>query len=435
MAPPAGDRRRGPPPGGGILTLGGLRAQAGHPRRASPVTRPRRPGYCAGVSSAQGDQEQTAVGADIGDETPAQRASRSSRPRRILPAAPLRSGFLVSIGVLLAIALALVFVSLSSVLMSLFLALFIALGLDPAVRQLQRTGMKRPWAITTVAVVVLALAVVIVLVLVPNMVKQFVHIIESAPEWYAHAQTTDWFQNIESALGVDLDAVIAQGVASITSISSFLAISGGVLKAAGGIVAGISSTVLVVVLTLYFIASLETMKRALATLVPQYRRKTFSDLTDQITASVGGFVAGGVTLSAINAAVVLVLQLAIGSNIALLLAIGAFFITLVPMIGSMIYLVVGTVAALFVGPWQAVIFLVGYLVYIQIEAYYVTPRVMGKAVAVPGILVIIGAMTGAALMGLLGALVAIPITASVLIIIRQVTIPAQDAKTIAPDVG
>lgn len=369
------------------------------------------------------------------DDRAAQPPARASRPRRILPAAPLRSGFLVAIGVLLAIALALVFVSLSSVLMSLFLALFLALGLDPAVRQLQRIGMKRPWAIVTVAVGVLVIVVAIILIVVPAMVKQFVHIVQEAPDWLAHAQTTDWYQNIESALGVDLEAVIAQGLASVVNLSSFLAVSGGVLKAAGGIVSGISSTVLVVVLTLYFIASLETMKGALAMLVPQYRRKTFSGLTDQITASVGGFVAGGITLSSINAAVVFVLQFLIGSNIAVLLAIGAFFITLVPMIGSMIFLVVGTAAALFIGPWQALVFLVGYFAYIQIEAYFVTPRVMGKAVAVPGVLVIIGAMTGAALMGLLGALVAIPITASVLIIIRQVTIPAQDAKTVAPEVG
>ncbi|UJP09496.1 AI-2E family transporter [Microbacterium sp. KUDC0406] len=387
------------------------------------------------MSSDEGGED--AAGTATGQVAPARapRGVEGSRPRRILPAAPLRSGFLVAIGVLLAIALALVFVSLSSVLMSLFLALFLALGLDPAVRQLQRVGMKRPWAIVTVAVAVLAVVVAIVLLIVPAMVRQFVHIVETAPEWLAHAQTTDWYQSIENALGVDLESVIADGLASIANLSSFLAISGGVLKAAGGVVASISSTVLVVVLTLYFIASLETMKRSLAMLVPQYRRATFSSLTDQITASVGGFVAGGLTLSSINAAVVFVLQLLIGSNIAVLLAIGAFFITLVPMVGSMIFLVVGTVAALFIGPWPAVIFLIGYFAYIQIEAYFVTPRVMGKAVAVPGVLVIIGAMTGAALMGLLGALVAIPITASVLIIIRQVTIPAQDAKTIAPDVG
>ncbi|UUT35905.1 AI-2E family transporter [Microbacterium elymi] len=123
----------------------------------------------------------------------------------------------------------------------------------------------------------------------------------------------------------------------------------------------------------------------------------------------------------------------IGSSIAVVLALAAFFITLVPLIGSLIFLVVGTVCALFVSPWAGLVFAVAYFAYIQIEAYVVTPRIMGRAVAVPGILVIVGAMVGATLFGLLGALVAIPITASVLIIIRQVVIPAQNAKTASPD--
>ena len=65
----------------------------------------------------------------------------------------------------------------------------------------------------------------------------------------------------------------------------------------------------------------------------------------------------------------------------------------------------------------------------QIEAYVMTPRIMNKAVSVPGPLVLIGAMVGATLMGLLGALVAVPITASLLIVINSVVIPKQDART------
>jgi predicted PurR-regulated permease PerM len=69
-----------------------------------------------------------------------------------------------------------------------------------------------------------------------------------------------------------------------------------------------------------------------------------------------------------------------------------------------------------------------YLVYIQIEAYIIGPFIMNRAVKVPGVLVIIAALAGGALMGVLGAIVAIPIAASVLIIIRQVTIPAQELR-------
>ena len=77
---------------------------------------------------------------------------------------------------------------------------------------------------------------------------------------------------------------------------------------------------------------------------------------------------------------------------------------------------------------QALIFGIAYLIYIQIEAYVITPKVMSKAISIPGSLVVIGALIGGTLLCLLGALIAVPVTASILLIIKQVYIPRQDAK-------
>ena len=111
-----------------------------------------------------------------------------------------------------------------------------------------------------------------------------------------------------------------------------------------------------------------------------------------------------------------------------LMAVLAFCITLIPLIGSVLYWITATVIALFTGWVPALIFAVIYLVYMQLEAYVLTPRVMNRTISVPGALVVIGAMVGGTLLGLLGALVAIPVTASILLIIKQVFIPRQDAK-------
>ncbi|UYO95716.1 AI-2E family transporter [Microbacterium sp. M28] len=360
-------------------------------------------------------------------------ASRRAGLLRLVPAHPLVSGFTVALGVILAIALSATVASLSTVLISVFLGMFLALGLDPAVQALERRGLRRALGIAIVAVAFLALMLVILFVVIPATVRQFITALEAAPEAIAAMQGAEWYLALEQNLGVDLGAVIAEGVKSVANISSFLAISGGVLRAGFGIVGAISSFVMVVVLTLYFVSSLSAMKQTVANLVPAYQRKRFSELLEQITGSVGAVVAGGVTLSTFNALVVLVIQLLIGSSVPAVMAIAAFFITLVPLIGSLIFLLIGTVGALFISPGAAVVFLVLYFIYIQLEAYFVTPRVMGRAVAVPAVLVIIGAMVGATLMGLLGALVAIPITASILIIIRQVVIPRQNAITRAPD--
>ncbi|QDE34823.1 AI-2E family transporter [Microbacterium foliorum] len=352
---------------------------------------------------------------------------------RVLPAHPMLSGFSVAVGVLLAVALAATVAGIATVLISIFLGMFLALGLDPAVRALERRGVSRGAGIAIVAAIFIIVVTVILLVVVPATVRQISAVVNSAPDTIAAMQASDWYARLEAWLGVDLSLALADAVRSLTSVSSFLAISGGVLRVGFGILGGVSSFVVVVVLTLYFVSSLDSIKTALAELIPLYRRERFSRLLDEITSSVGGVVAGGVTLSLINASVVLLLQVLLGSSIPVVLAIAAFFITLVPMIGSLVFLVVGGVATLFISPLAALIFVVAYLVYIQVEAYVVTPRVMGRAAAVPGVLVIIGAMVGATLMGLLGALVAIPITASILIVIRQVWIPAQNAKAVAAD--
>ncbi|MCT1479218.1 AI-2E family transporter [Microbacterium sp. p3-SID336] len=410
--------------------------------RASTAARRARPAAGAvdigGVEPvpAPGDVEPVPAPGDV-QPVPApggtELGARFSLLRRVVPARPLMSGFLVAIGVLLAVALAATIAGISTVLFSVFLGLFLALGLDPAVRALERRGVSRGVGVTIVAAAVLGVVAVIVLVLLPATVRQIVAAVEAAPDAIAAMQDSDWYLALEQALGIDLSVVIAEGLASLASVSSFLAITGGVLHAGSSVIGAVSSFVLVVVLTLYFVASLPAITGSLTRLMPSYRRENFATLLDEVVRSVGGVVAGGVTLSFVNAAVVFLIELALGSPIAAVMGIAAFFITIVPMIGSLLFLVIGTVANLFLSPTAALVFAIAYLVYIQVEAYFVTPRVMGRAAAVPGVLVIIGAMIGATLLGLLGALVAIPLTASLLIIIRQVWIPHQDSVTEPPD--
>jgi predicted PurR-regulated permease PerM len=354
------------------------------------------------------------------------------RPRLTLTANPIGTGFLVSVGVALAGALVFAIGATSTVLISVFLAAFIALALDPAIRALERRGVKRSMGVLIVGVCFLALVAVICLVVAPTAISQFVQFVKGIPDAIVKIEQSDWWANLEATLGLDLNKLLADTVKATANLSVLLAVSGGVLHAGLGIIGAISSSIIVIVLTLYFVSALTPIKGAIATLVPAYRRPTFTTLMDEITGLVGGVVAGGVTLSALNAAVVFVIQLLIGSPVPALMAIVAFFITLVPMIGSVLYWILGSIVTLFVGPVPALIFAIAYLVYMQIEAYVLTPRIMGRAVAVPGFLIIIGAMAGATLFGFLGALVAIPITASILIIMRQVVVPKQDARTVAP---
>ena len=183
-----------------------------------------------------------------------------------------------------------------------------------------------------------------------------------------------------------------------------------------------------IALTLYFLSSLTGMKNALYDLAPAHSRARLADMTERITASVGSSLIGSVTLSSINAAVVLVLHLVIGLPFAALMTFIAFVITLIPLFGSVIFWLLATGVALFSSPAQALTFFVAYLIYIQIESYVVSPRVMNRAVSIPAALVLIGALVGGALAGVIGVLVALPIMASVLLILREIVVPKQSLK-------
>jgi predicted PurR-regulated permease PerM len=162
-------------------------------------------------------------------------------------------------------------------------------------------------------------------------------------------------------------------------------------------------------------------------LVPAKNRKNFTKLSEQISNAVGRYVMGQVTIASINALLGFVMMSIAGIPFALLLAVIAFVFALIPLVGSITGAVIVSLVALSVSPITALSVAIYYAIYMQVEAYVISPRVMRKAVDVPGAVVVVAALAGGALLGVLGALVAIPVAASIILIIRQVWMPRQGA--------
>ena len=187
-------------------------------------------------------------------------------------------------------------------------------------------------------------------------------------------------------------------------------------------------SLIVLILSLYFLASLQATKRAFYSIVPRSKRAQVIDITEQITKSVGGYVNGIVILALINSVLGFVMMMIVGVPFAGLVAVGVFFLALIPLFGSVLATVLVAGVALFNSPTAAIIAAVYYLIYMQVEAYLLTPRIMNRVVSVPGALVVIGALAGGTLLGLLGALISIPVTAMILMIIKQVWVPRQELQ-------
>lgn len=366
-------------------------------------------------------------------------APPASRPVVIEPMTPSRSfwtridrpfvfGFLVTLGGLGAFVIGLAISSLSTVLIYIALALFAALGLDPAVRFLERRGLSRA---ISVVITIVALIVVFALVLwmvIPIVIDQIAGFVKSVPGMIQDFTRTDLYANLNDQFGDQFQDLVGEVQAFLSDFGNLATIGGGALAVGASIATGISGAIVVLVLTLYFLATLPAMKQGLLRLAPARDRARASDISDQITDSVGGYVMGMVVLAFCNATLALILYTILGLPFPPLMAAIAFCVTLIPLVGSVLFWIIGTVLALFTNPVAALIFALVYLVYMQLEAYVLTPRVMNRAVAVPGSLVVIGALAGGTLLGLLGALVAVPVTASILIIIKQVLVPKQDAR-------
>ncbi|MBB4140560.1 AI-2E family transporter [Microbacterium invictum] len=341
---------------------------------------------------------------------------------------PFVLGFFLVLGGLAAFALGLAITDLITIWIYIAFALFAALGLNPVVMRMEKHGVSRTWGIVIVYLVFALVMVAVLWLVIPTVVEQISQFVRDLPSTIANFQDTEFYAWINEQFGEQAPALLAEIQAFITNPANIAAIGGGVVQVGVGIATTISGLIIIIVLSLYFLATLPEMKHALYRMLPARNRPLGEELTEEITSSVGGYLSGMVVLAFCNSVFVFLMFTILNLPFPLLMAVIAFCITIIPLVGTVLFWVIGSLFALFASPLGALIFAIAYLVYMQVEAYVLTPRVMNKAISVPGSLVVIGALVGGTLMGLLGALVAIPVTASILIIIKKVFIPKQDAK-------
>jgi predicted PurR-regulated permease PerM len=361
------------------------------------------------------------------------RASGLNDPRPkwmtgILSSGPFRFGFVTTLGVLLALLLGAAVVSLSYAITLIFLAIFISLGLYPVVTRLQNRGVSKTGAILIVLAGFIGIVVAMVLLITPIVIEQATELITTVPQYLTDIENQAWFVNLDTDFGGALTTLLALLNDAIADPNTWVVVGGGALAIGASIVNGLFGIIFVVVMTLYFVASLDQMKGALYELVPASQRRGFRELAEEIFDSIGKYLIGQIVLAALNATFSFILLTILGVRYAVVLAFLALFITLIPIIGPVISTTIMTVVTLFESPVSALIVAIVMIVYMQVESYVLTPRIIGKAISIPSALVLIAAFIGATLLGLLGALVAAPLVASILLILKKVVVPRQNLQ-------
>jgi predicted PurR-regulated permease PerM len=366
---------------------------------------------------------------DAAAEKEQERAEQEKAPG-IKLSHPFQTGFIVTIGVLTALLVSGLLSQVTTVLMYIVGALFIALGLDPLVGFLERKGLKRALAILLVFIAFLGIVAGILSIIIPILADQIALLVRIAPAYFVDVSHQNWYLDLSRHFGhlVDLDGVLKMGQDFVGNPENLAQVAGGVWQAGIGIANGVTAAIIVLILSLYFLASMRSMKRGFYSLVPRSTRARVMDITEQVTSSVGRYVSGQVLIAFTNSLLGFIMMTIINVPFAAVVAVGVFLLALIPLVGALMATALVSVVALFQSPTTALIALIYYLIYMQIEAYVLTPRIMSRVVQVPGAFVVIGALTGGTLLGLLGALIAIPVTASVLMIVKQVWIPRQERR-------
>ncbi|MET0932785.1 MAG: AI-2E family transporter [Mycetocola sp.] len=338
---------------------------------------------------------------------------------------PFRVGLIGTLGVGLGLLIILSIVTLQTILSYIGAAIFISLGLDPLVSWLEKKRFPRWAALILVIIGVLTLFAGLVWMVVPIIIDQVSELVRLIPGLQAQFQDYPLVDVLSDQFpGLDVRTIIADAGTFLTD--NITNIGSGAIQVAFAIGSAFFGALIILILTIYFTASLGSIKRGLYQLVPATKRERFADLAEQITDSVGRYVIGQVGTAACNGILSFIFLSIIGAPFPPVLATIAFFFSMIPLVGTLIGSIIITLVCLIPGlgsPVTALLAGIYYLIYMQIEAYVISPNVMRRAVAVPGALVVIAALAGGSLMGLLGALIAIPTAAAFLLIIKQVVIP------------
>jgi predicted PurR-regulated permease PerM len=336
---------------------------------------------------------------------------------------PFYLGFMGALGVLIAYGLVLALVQLTQIIMFIIVALLLALGLEPLVGRLMALGARRGWSVLIVMVCLVLVLVGIGWMIIPTFVDQVTTLINQTPGYLSDLQRNHIVTQIDERWHVAdrLQKEAASGL-DAKSVTSLL---GGVLGAGKVVVDSIVAIFTVLVLTLYFMAALPAVKTAVYKLVPQARRARTIFIGEEICRRVGGYVLGQACVATVNGVLAYIMLVVLGLPFPAVLAVFVGLLAMVPIVGTLIGGVVVTLVALTNGWVIAAVALAYYIVYHLFEAYFLSPRIMRRAVEVPAVVTILAVLAGGTVLGVVGALIAIPIAAALLLIYEQVLVPSQ----------
>ncbi|MET9000191.1 AI-2E family transporter [Amycolatopsis sp. NPDC004169] len=322
---------------------------------------------------------------------------------------PFLTGLLAAAGVLVTIAVAELLLAASDVLLLIGIAFFLAVGLEPVTARLTR---RVPRVLATAVVVVTGLGVLggaIAAAAVP-LADQAAQLQDGAPRYLALLRDhSTLLGRANEVFGLE---------AAIRSVE--------VSDVARSLAAVLGDAVIVVVLATYFVADFPRIRSALYRLAPRSRRPRVILIGDAVFRKVGAYLVGNVVVSLVAGTAAFAWLWAFDVPYPLVLAVLVAVLDLVPVAGSVAAGAATTLVALTVSVPVGLATLGFFAAYRLVEDYVLLPKIVGRAVRVPALVTVVAVLLGFALLGVVGAFVAVPVAAAVLLVVREVALHRLD---------
>lgn len=310
------------------------------------------------------------------------------------------------------------------VIVLIVISVFLAFGLDPAVRRLERMGLRRGQAVAVIFLAFVGFIVGFVWAVVPPLVRQVTSFATDLPDYLSdlarrYPRVNRWL--IENDVAQNLQDAVSNVPKAISG--SF----GNVLGIAGSVLSTLFNILTVLILTIYFLLSLSRIREGSLRLIPASRRERAKRLLDPILEKIGEYIAGQVVVALIGGILAGIFLTITGVPFPIALALWVTFAALIPLVGATLGAIPAVIVAFVDSVGLGVAVLIYFIVYQQIENYIIHPRIMTRAVDISPAAVLLAALIGGSLLGFVGALMAIPTAASIKLIVNELVYPRMEA--------
>jgi predicted PurR-regulated permease PerM len=287
-------------------------------------------------------------------------------------------------------------------------SMIFASAIDPLVDWLQRFKIPRALGVLVIYLLIIGIVAGVITLLVPPIAEQISALAQQLPEYFS-GDRLNLFQRLEDfARNVEITESARD---FFTSIGQTLSSStGGVFATVSGFFGGVFSVVSIAVLTFYLTAEEKGIKKFFQAVVPTRQHSYVNDLVTRIQLKLGAWLRSYFLLGLIVAILIYIGLSVFRIDYALVLALLAGLLEFIPFIGPIVAIIPALFLALTQNPILAVVVLVLYIVVNQIESHLLVPRLLQRAIGLNPVVVVLVLLVGAKLAGIIGLLLAVPLT-------------------------